>query len=458
MKYQFQHLIILFVTLIFATTSDSKAQDVESLIPIRLDGKWGYIDTTGKMVIEPQYDVLPGTETESDFDDFPFMVHRQEEDYGDTTDLETIFENNKYGFADKKTGKIVIKPQFDEVGVFHNGFSVVKINTRDTIKEEYDPAYDMMPIYDTPIDSYISSDGHTIYVYNRGFYVKCGYVSDKGVIAIEPQFEEAGWFSSNGFANVKKDGKWGIINTHGKFVVAPDYDKIISNTDNYELISVRQDGKSKLINLKGETIADLESEPRDLKEMIESGLPLLVRENAFPIPIKKDENKFDFIDIKGKTVFSGEFDYVWLFYNGIAKIMKKDKWGLIDSTGKVIAEPRYDKFESIIGCDFYISKLGDKYGVVDIKGNVVAEPKFLKVFDHVEEDNFIKVFDKDGCGLIDAEGKMIIEPKFYNIKVKGNRIFVVAYVDGFKVGMYNLQGECIVAPKYDGVYNNYFFD
>ena len=192
--------------------------------------------------------------------------------------------------------------------------------------------------------------------------------------------------------------------------------------------------------------------------MIESGLSLLVRENAFPIPIKKDENKFDFIDIKGKTVFSGEFDYVWLFYNGIAKIMKNDKWGLIDSTGKVIAEPRYDKIESMRDGDFYISKSGDKYGVVDIKGNVVAEPKFLKVFDHVEEGNFIKVFDKDGCGLIDAEGKMIIEPKFYNIKVKGNRIFVVAYVDGFKVGMYNLKGECIVAPKYDGVYNNYFFD
>lgn len=352
------------------------AQNTDDLIPVCLDGKWGYIDTNGVMVIEPQFDFSPMEESS----EFSFIM-RQEEATDDTSEfVVSISENGKYGFADRKTGKTVIKHQFDY----------------------------------------------------------------------------AGWFNDKGFANIKKDGKWGIINTKGEFVLEPIYD-YISHSDNCELICVEQNGKSRLINLRGETIADLESEPRQLKELIQTALALMVRDNNLPIPIKKGDNKFDFIDINGKTVFSGKFDDVWIFYKGTAKFTKNGKWGVIDSTGKIIAKPRYDQLENMD--DFYIAKLGDKYGVVDFKGNVVLEPQFKKIDPHMEDGKYIKAIGEDGFGLYDTTGKMIIEPNYYNIKVKGNRIFV-KYTENFSyfsVGMYNLKGECIVEPKFDAVYEYNFF-
>ena len=164
-------LIILLAVLTFGAA----AQNVDDLVPVRLDGKWGYIDTNGVMVIEPQYyeplEEMPVTRQDID--------PRQENN--DTSKfIKTVLENDKYSFADRKTGKIVIKPQFDEVEGFHNGFSIVKVNTKDTIKEEYDLAVvDELPFGETPIDYYVSSEGHTIYVYNGGFYCKYGYVSDE---------------------------------------------------------------------------------------------------------------------------------------------------------------------------------------------------------------------------------------------------------------------------------------
>src|ERR1041385_359923 len=36
-------------------TPASTAEAVNTLYPVRVDGKWGYIDNTGQLVIQPQY-------------------------------------------------------------------------------------------------------------------------------------------------------------------------------------------------------------------------------------------------------------------------------------------------------------------------------------------------------------------------------------------------------------------
>jgi len=43
-----------------------------------------------------------------------------------------------------------------------------------------------------------------------------------GNVVIEPQYEEAKAFS-NGYAGVKKDGKWGFINAENQFQMEGDY-------------------------------------------------------------------------------------------------------------------------------------------------------------------------------------------------------------------------------------------
>ena len=68
--------------------------------------KWGYIDKSGKVVIEPQFDSA---------DDF-------------SEGLAKVKKDGKRGYIDK-IGKVVIEPQFDEVWDFSEGLATVAIES-----------------------------------------------------------------------------------------------------------------------------------------------------------------------------------------------------------------------------------------------------------------------------------------------------------------------------------------
>jgi hypothetical protein len=106
---------------------------------VRIKGKYGYIDRSGKMVIPPQFeDAEPFSEGLAliSFDSNQwsyidksgkivingekFVIAR-----GFSEGLAAAMEKNeKYGFIDK-TGKFVIQPQFHRVGDFSEGLAAV---------------------------------------------------------------------------------------------------------------------------------------------------------------------------------------------------------------------------------------------------------------------------------------------------------------------------------------------
>ena len=65
--------------------------------------KYGFIDKSGKVVIEPQFD---------DAEDF-------------SEGLAQVGKDGKWGFIDK-SGKVVIEPQYDYVGDFSEGLAKVR--------------------------------------------------------------------------------------------------------------------------------------------------------------------------------------------------------------------------------------------------------------------------------------------------------------------------------------------
>jgi len=75
----------------------------EGLAAIKRDGKWGFIDKTGKVVIAPQYDYV-----------------RQFSE-----GLAAVQKDGKFGVIDK-TGKEVIASQYDNAYFFSEGLAMVK--------------------------------------------------------------------------------------------------------------------------------------------------------------------------------------------------------------------------------------------------------------------------------------------------------------------------------------------
>jgi hypothetical protein len=141
-------------------------------------GKWGFIDKTGKFVINPQFDKTAGED--------PFG--------GEFLDgLAAVRVGDKitgqWGFIDK-TGKFVINPQFSEIQEFGGGLAAVR-----------------------------NSNGW-------------GFIDKTGTFVITPQsnrindIRQVGTFSS-GLAAVRvgdaKTGKWGFIDKTGKFVINPQF-------------------------------------------------------------------------------------------------------------------------------------------------------------------------------------------------------------------------------------------
>ena len=73
---------------------------------------------------------------------------------------------------------------------------------------------------------------------------------------------------------------------------------------------------------------------------------------------------YGFADETGKIIIPMQYDKVWRFKNGLAKIEKNKRYGLIDKSGKIIS----DEYDFIGNIDYGFAKIKqkDKYGLAAV--------------------------------------------------------------------------------------------
>jgi hypothetical protein len=96
----------------------------EGLAPVRIDGKWGYIDRAGKAVIAPQFAEARGFSEGLAVVKMGGGLLRRLDVGGGELRRPREGGGSGYGYIDK-TGKIVIKPQFERASDFSNGLAQV---------------------------------------------------------------------------------------------------------------------------------------------------------------------------------------------------------------------------------------------------------------------------------------------------------------------------------------------
>lgn len=170
----------------------------KKLLTVTIGGKRGYIDRTGKIVVNPQYDSA---------DDFSeglarVCVGQCDTDHWrgfrytkDQLGTEKVEQTFKYGFIDE-TGKMVINPGFESAEMFSDGMAGVCVGRG---------CY-----YRAPTDRSEAEE-------------KWGYIDKTGAMVIPPQFGYVSTFHE-GLAAVEIGDKWGYIDKTGKFVINPQYD------------------------------------------------------------------------------------------------------------------------------------------------------------------------------------------------------------------------------------------
>ncbi|MFL0252462.1 WG repeat-containing protein [Clostridium neuense] len=177
--------------------------------------------------------------------------------------------------------------------------------------------------------------------------------------------------------------------------------------ENYTLIL-----NNKVHNNKGEKLKDTKSMHFSIQKSVEASTALH--------RIYSSNYKAGLIDSSGKLVVQPKYNYIKLSNNNDYSINADDnnpiivslgsKYGLIDKAGNIILEPKYDY---IYGFSDGLSraKINNKIVFIDVNGKVVIEPQFKEAGDFNNGLAAVKG-DNDKYGFIDKTGKVVIQPQF----------------------------------------------
>ncbi len=352
------------------------------LIPVIVQRKWGYIDLKGRFVVNPQFD-----EAAEFKDGFARVAYR------------------KWGFVDN-TGKIVVRPQFDQVKRFSEGLALIWIGKKAGYVNRTGKLV-IEPQFDTPRQMSSRKGGiggrrrdpFAQFYFAEGLAVvligdKYGYVHKTGKLVIPARFKDARPFSAGWASVTLQDGSRGFVDKGGKFSAA----RPLPGQPGY----VAQPGRRA---------------PEGLLKFFADG-------------------KWGFKDISGKVVVEPQFDYVGSTCEGLTIVCKDERWGWIDTKGKltfpakgqVNAWGRYSGGErfSSGGLVRIWTKAGEKtrtnpwskerttvikaWGYADASGKVVIEPRFESAN---QFSGGLAAVKKNGkWGYINKTGKLVIEHRF----------------------------------------------
>jgi hypothetical protein len=405
------------------------------------DGKWGLIDATGKVVIEPKYDQLGGIQDENPFFQrlppaergkamFLDVMHPSGKSAlipfcqkglcgvvapGGTEVIPPRYENVRGGFEDgrlavrrgglwgfvNEAGSEVIAPKFLDACMFHGGVAMVQIAAKQWTLIDVDGHSLIDPPWtEQPIDSCQLSDEPLTRATQDG---RWGFLDRSGHWAIPPTFERVGSFH-DGLASARRNGKWGFIGASGSWVIDPTFDDVDEfGCPSNDSAIVRVGDQSGVINRAGEVLFLLPGRIQCTQG------PLLVY-------VKYGLSKYGtlltgLIDRTGHVVVESKYasfsdKYPGMYQAVLAVGSGQYEYVYFDSAGHVLSNVTNDlAFKDFHeGLAIYQSPSG-KRGFIDETGRVVIEAVYDRAFDY--EDGLARVVQGDRVSYIDHAGHVV---------------------------------------------------
>lgn len=367
-----------------AITVNGQENESDRLFPVIQGGKWGYIDRTGKVIIKPQYDGA-----------YTFHEGVARVTIGKRLGSET------WSYIDSRGNVIFKDMSVNRLEDFSEGLGAVCLNKKDA---------------------------------SGGFL--CGYVDRYGKWVIEPEVYNAFGFH-DGLARAALPDKGSRTGTREVYLdktgkVAIDLASIPTRdgeafSEGLGRFSVSVEGKGYLpqgfMDKTGKIVIEPQFEAAG--DFSEGLAPVMFFKPAKKVT-EANEEDFDagFIDKTGKMVIKPQFEYYQPFSEGLAFVLIRGKMGAIDKAGRVRIKPQFDRpREGMSGdvSDYHnewkpwsfseglaaVSR-GGLWGYVDKSGKFVIPPRFRKAFNFA--GGLAPVMVGNRVGYIDKGGKYVWSP------------------------------------------------
>ena len=197
----------------------------------KLQGKYGRIDTNGKVCIPFQY-----------------------EDIKYSNDLIAVKKQGKWGYINA-LGEIVLPFRYDQAGCFKdNGLAEVEIKRAKGLIDKF--GHFIVRKNDSDIWLKVTGDYDIVCDFHNNWALACkdglwGFINSQGQIIIPFEYEEI-FYPVDGLIRCKKNGLWGFIDKQGKIVVPFIYEDISEYKE--DLSACKKKGAWGFIDKRGNTI------------------------------------------------------------------------------------------------------------------------------------------------------------------------------------------------------------
>ena len=326
-------------------------------------------------------------------------------------------ENGKFGFIDVN-GEVKVSPVYDEVyGFGKNGLAAVRVDELwgfvDTEGEMViAPSY-LLPesFSDNGLALVITQDGDQCFIDGNGeIIMNPGYNIYTSDYIIMESFDE------NGFARVKRDGMWGIMNEDGVMITEPVFDYIYSCDKDRICICV--------------------------------------------------DDRYGLMDTQGTICLEPVYDDLSPLNDKFYAVSMDDQWGVIDQNGKEIVKPAYETIYTLgkkkwVG----ISDEFKKACLIETDGTVVKTWEsdwqffYSKVYNRESNEELFGVKTNGAWIFIDDESRVRMKTK----ETFDFRANVISFTGGpilvWENGVYGYidsNGELMIDPQYEDARD--FFD
>jgi hypothetical protein len=481
MKKVFQILSMTVIVLTAASCGGNVqiTYSDEPMAAVKLNDKWGYIDTKGNEVVPCKYDDVQefseGLAAVKLGDKWMYVdktgkvIFKLGKKYYAENFSEGLAAVEKYdyetggcGFIDK-TGKEVIplNNKYNTVREFHEGRAAVESDKTKTWGFIDTTGTEVIPCQYIKVTDFVNGralvevnkDSRDMYG-NRYSYREKTIINRNGDAVVKTNMNNTGEFSPEGWA------------LHKSFTLTARIDKVyFINSDN------------KILSSDYERFADANPFSEGLasvnvfNEKAEGHLGL-------------GEWRWAFIDKNGKTVISPVYYDAGEFHEGLAAVQQVEKyqqreysdyystytrggkWGFIDKSGKtvipflyetttvesrpaVVAFEHYHTGYSYFSEGIALVKRDGKYGFIDKTGREVIPCKYVSA--QVFSGDFSKVSNNGKYGIIDKTGREIVPCSYKTDEISQFSNGLCAISRNSKWGFVDTTGKEVIPCKYDGV-------